>query len=210
MAEMLTLEASLREALGSRNARRLRRRGLTPAVLYGKKKDNLHLALETRQLSDALRHHTRILTVKLPDGSDEAAVIKDVSWDELTDEILHVDLTRVDLDERIELEVEVELVGDAKGVLQGGMMQQILHELPVECRAGAIPEAIRVDVSHLGIEDVLRVGDLPLPEGVKVLRDANDMVAHVLAPKRGAWESEGEEGEAEPELVAKKKEKEEA
>ncbi|RME74760.1 MAG: 50S ribosomal protein L25 [Planctomycetota bacterium] len=206
--EMLVLEAEIREALGSANARRLRRSGRTPAVLYGKKKDNVHLSLDTRAFADVLRHHARVLTVKLPDGSSEPAVVKEIAWDELTDEILHVDLTRVDLDERIHLEVGIELVGDAKGVLQGGMLQQLLHEIEIECRADAIPEALKVDISELGIDDVLRVADLPLPDGVRALRDADELVLHVLPPKRGEVVEEAEAA-SEPERIGKPKETDE-
>jgi large subunit ribosomal protein L25 len=205
MADMMTLEATAREKLGSANSRQLRRQGLTPAVLYGKKMDNVNLSLDTVQFADALRQHARILSVKLPGGGEEQAVIKEIAWDELTDEILHVDLSRVDLDERIQVDVEVALVGDSKGVMQGGMLQHVLHELPVECRAGAIPDAIKHDISELGIEGVVRVGELALPEGVTTSRAADEMVCQILPPKRGEDLTVEGEAAAEPELVAKPK-----
>ncbi|GIW70981.1 MAG: 50S ribosomal protein L25 [Planctomycetota bacterium] len=215
MAEVYTLEAALRDQLGSAHSRRLRRAGRVPAVLYGKKQDNLHLSLDAARFADALRHHTRILAVALPDGRTEQAVIKEVQWDELTDQVLHVDLARVDLKERIEVEVDLRFVGESRGVAQGGTLEVQLHALTIECEAGAIPDEIRVDVSGLGLDEELRVRDLVLPPGVEVLHEADELVCSV-SPPRAAEEEEAaaaatppQAAGAEPELITRPKREEE-
>lgn len=213
MAQTITLEAKDRTALGTSNSRRMRRDGLIPAVLYGKKVANVHIALDAAAVDSALRHHTRIVDVKLPNGATEKAIIKDVQWDTFGDEVLHLDLGRVSLDERIELKVALKFVGDPKGVAAGGHLEVVLHEALVECLALEIPEDIRVDVSHLELDQILRVKDMKVPAGVKMLEDQDAVVCHVKPPHIVPEAVPGAAPEAaaatEPEVISKGKKEEE-
>ena len=216
MAQTITLEAKDRASLGTANSRRLRRDGLIPAVLYGKKVANVHIALDAVAFDTAVRHHTRVLDVKLPSGDVEKAIIKEVQWDTFGDEVLHVDLGRIALDEKIEIRVVLKFAGDAKGVAAGGHLEVQLHEAMVECLAGNIPDEIKVDIAHMEMDQIMRVKDMPpLPEGVKLLEDADTVVCHVkpphLEPEVVPGVVPGAEAAAttEPEVIAKGKKEEE-
>jgi large subunit ribosomal protein L25 len=212
MAQTITLEAKERSGLGTSNSRRLRRDGLIPAVLYGKKVANRNLVLDATAIDAAVRHHSRIIDVKLPNGSVEKAIIKEVQWDTFGDEILHVDLGRIALDDKIHVKVAFKFVGDPKGVAAGGHLEVGLHEAMIECLAGNIPDEIRVDISPLELDQILRVKDLVnLPQGVKVLEHEEAVVAHVKAPhaEAEAPPAAAEAGAAEPEVIAKGKKEEE-
>ena len=115
--ETLTLEATDRGTLGTANSRRIRRSGMIPAVLYGKKVDNVNLAVSREAFLSVLRHHGRILDIKLPSGSTEKAILKEVQWNTFGDEVLHIDLGRVALDDKIQIKIEFKFVGDpVKGI----------------------------------------------------------------------------------------------
>ncbi|HVY60898.1 MAG TPA: 50S ribosomal protein L25 [Planctomycetota bacterium] len=212
--ETLTLEAKDRGTLGTANSRRLRRDGLIPAVLYGKKVANLNLAVDRDAFASVMRHHGRILDVKLPDGKVEKAILKEIQWDTFGEEVLHIDLGRVALDDKIHLKVGLRFSGDPKGVAAGGHLEVHMHEAMIECLAGAIPDVIKIDVAHLDLDQVMRVKDVPLPHGVKILEHAEAAVAGVkmahleeLVP--GAPAGAEAAGGAEPEVIAKGKKEEE-
>lgn len=211
MSLTFTLEAVDRASLGTANSRRLRRDGLIPAVIYGKKLENLNVAFGREQFETAIRQHTRILDVKLPGGKVEKAILKEVQWDTFGDEVLHVDLGRVALDDRIQLSIALRFAGDPKGVAAGGHLEVYLHEARIECLAGSIPESLKIEVSHLELDQVMRVRDVTVPEGVRLLEDAETAVASVkkaleeFAPAAAPAEA----GAAEPEVIAKGKKEEE-
>lgn len=212
MAQQITLEAKDRASLGTANSRRMRRDGLIPAVLYGKKQANVHLALEASAFDTAVRHHSRILEVKLPDGKLEMAILKEVQWDTFGDHVLHVDLGRIALDDKIHIKVPLKYFGDAKGVAAGGHLEVQMHEATVECLAGKIPDEIRVDVAHLELDQIMRVKDMPaFPEGVKMLEHEEAVVCHVKPPhiEEVVAPVVPEAGAAEPEVIAKGKKEEE-
>jgi large subunit ribosomal protein L25 len=212
MAQTLTLDAQDRATLGTSNSRRLRRKGLIPAVLYGKKLDNVNLAIDAAAFQAILRHHGRILDVKLPTGEMQKAMIKELQWDTFGDEVLHVDLGRVSLDDKIHLKIELKFVGEPKGLAAGGHLEVHMHEAMIECLAGSIPENIKVDVAHLELDQVLRVKDMKLPAGVKMLEDDNNAVAGVkvaLVEEAPAVAAAPEATGTEPEVITKGKKEEE-
>lgn len=213
MAETITLEAKDRAALGSANSRRLRRKGLVPAVLYGKKVANVNIALDAGAFNAALRHHSRILDLKLPDGKIEKAMIKEVQFDTFGDAVLHVDLGRIALDEKVEIRVPLKYTGDPKGVAAGGHLEIVLHEATIECLAGNIPDDLRIDISHLELDGILRAKDVKaLPEGVRLLEGAETVLCHVKPPQIEPEVVPGAAPEAaatEPEVIGKKKVEEE-
>src|SRR5262249_54531564 len=144
------------------------------------------------------------------DGNTEKALIRDVQWDHLGHDILHVDFFRVTADERITVEVRIELRGTAPGVAAGGVLDQPLHAVQVECPALSVPDSIRVNISELQLDGVIHVRDLVLPEGVKAMADEDAVVVHVTAPAvepEAAVAAPAEQ--AEPELIGRAKAAEE-
>lgn len=211
----ISLEAQDRSTLGSSNTRRLRRQGLIPAVLYGKKLDNLNLAVSREAFDAVIRHHGRLLDVKLPGGATEKAMIKEVQWDTFGDEVLHIDLGRVSLTDKIQIKVELKFFGDPKGIAAGGHLDVHMHDAMIECTAGNIPDVIKIDVSPLELDQQLRVKDLGpfLPQGVKLLEHEEVAVVGVKLvfveemPAPGTAPAEA--GAVEPEVITKGKKDEE-
>lgn len=199
-----TLEARKRTAVGTRAARRERKEGRLPAVIYGHKQDALHVSLDQRQATSLLVSRAHLLNVQ-HDGQTESCLVKEVQWDGLGNSISHVDLERVDLSETVTVEIEVELKGEAVGLKEAGaFLEQPNTTVEVECTAGNIPEGFTLDVSALGVGDALTVADLPLPEGVTAVSDSEMVLAviHMAKAEEEPVAVEGEEG-AEPELVGR-------
>lgn len=210
MAESVTLTAQQREGRGTRQAQRLRKQGKIPAVVYGHKEATVSLALSGEELLHALRHGARVIDLKA-DGKTEKALIREVQWDHLGKDILHVDLARVSADERIHVAVKVELRGISPGVNAGGVLDQPLHTLMIECLALNVPESIRVNVSELQIGGAIHVRELHLPEGVTALADPDAVVVHVSAPLAApeAAAAPAAAEQAEPEVIGRKAAEEE-
>ena len=214
----ILVEARPRDDRGKNAARRLRRQGQVPGVLYGGDGKSVTLAVNTKQLAAILRSesgHNTIFKVKLPTG-DQPAMLKDWQVDPLLGSLLHVDLLRVAMDVRIHVMVPVHTFGEPQGVkLQGGIFEMVTREVEVECLPSDIPGEIRVDVSELMIGKQLRVGDLPIDAAkIKLLSDPQRVVAHVVAlraeEEKPAEAAAAEAAPAEPEVIKKgKKEAEE-
>lgn len=200
MSEVETLETTKRESTGTAATNRLRKAGQVPAVLYGHGEANEHLAIPAKQVQAMLRHHSK--TVALKGASDATALVNEIQFDPLGIEVLHLDLIRVNLKEQVEVTVPVHTLGEAEGVRSGGILLENLHEIDVTCPAGAIPESIDVDVSGLKLGGSMTAGDLPLPEGVALVTDADQVVLHVEEP-RGSVEAAPAEGSSEPEVISK-------
>src|SRR5438876_2011799 len=175
MAEAVVLVAEMREGRGKQAARRLRRTGKVPAVVYGHKEETLSVALSLEEVEKTIRRGVRVVDLKAG-GKEEKALIRDVQWDHLGKELLHVDFTRVAADERIVVTVPIQLRGTAPGVTAGGVLDQPLHALSVECLAISIPESIRVNIGELQIDSAIHVRELVLPAGVKAMSDADAIV----------------------------------
>ena len=192
------LEAQAREAGNKNHARRVRREGKIPAVLYGAGKDSFAVSVDPRQVSRILRSesgHNTIFDLALNGGERIKAMIVDWQYEPIKGKLLHIDLKRIAMDKALRVSVPIALRGEALGVkTEGGILEQILREVEIECLPGDIPSHIDADVSHLVFGTVLRVSDLPLGAKLKVLTDANHPVAHVISVK--------EEVVAAPEVVA--------
>ena len=212
MVETVALTAKSRNDSGSQAARKLRRTGMVPAVLYGHKEATVHLSVNLDEFTKALRHGARVVDLKTEGGKDEKALIRDLQWDHLGKSLLHVDFTRVSLDERIHVTVRLELRGIAPGVNAGGVLDQPLHELEIECLAISIPETIRVSIVELQMGGVIHVKDLHLPEGVTTKADPDAIVVHVTLPAEETEPGSIPEGggSVEPEVIGKTKEEEES
>jgi len=209
MAEAVLLMTKSRKDYGKMNARRLRRQGLVPGVIYGHKEATLSVSLQNDDIKRAVRHGVRVVDIQA-EGKVEKALIKEVQWDHLGLEILHVDFARVAADERVEVNVRVELRGTAAGIATGGVIDQPIHLLPVECLAIAVPDSIRVNVSALQLGEAIHVKELVLPDGVKSLSDPDAVVVQVIAklvePEAAPAPVEGLVAEqAEPEVIRRER-----
>lgn len=207
MAEQISIKAEKREALGTRVSRRFRKSGKIPAVLARKGEAPLHLLLDGREFVRALKKHARILELAHPTGKDRV-FIKDVQYDHLDENVVHVDFTRIAKDEMLSLEVVLILKGKPVGVSEeGGVLDQYVKTLKIQCLPDAIPEQIEVDVTSLKKDVKFTIKDIALPAGVKALHDADLLVAIVqehkveeVAPVAGAVP-----GATEPEVIKKEK-----
>lgn len=191
------LEGQQRTAGTKNDARRVRAAGKVPAVLYGAGKNAQSLSLDPRQVARILHSqtgHNTIFDLTL-EGERTKAMIVDWQYEPIKGALLHIDLKRIAMDQRLTVEVPIVLKGEAEGVkLQGGILEQLLREIEIECLPDDIPSSIEVDVSSLVIGKVLRVSDLPHDQKLKFLTDENQPVAHVTTVK--------EEVVATPEAVA--------
>jgi large subunit ribosomal protein L25 len=185
MAESVQLAVHPRDGAGKPAAKRLREKGLLPAVVYGHKEATVSLALSHDDFVKALSRGARLVELK-NGGSAEAALIQDVQWDHLGKDVLHVDFRRVSKDERVVISVPLHLRGVAPGVSGGGVLDQPLHVMDVECLVTAVPDEIRVNIGELQIDQILYVKDLRLPEGVKAMADPDAIVVQVRAPQAEA------------------------
>jgi large subunit ribosomal protein L25 len=202
--EVYEIAAQPRQASGTRACRRLRKENLVPAVLYGRGQDNVMLALPDEAILQALHERALVLRV-LWDGSEETAQIKEVQYDAVGDNLLHVDLARISLTEKLTVTVPVKTHGEPRGVTEGGVMELIEFELDVECLPTDIPESIRVEVAELGIGESLTIADLVFPEGVTPLGEPDAVVVSVVEPVEEVVEAEvaPEAVLAEPEVIGR-------
>ncbi len=204
--EAMVLQAERRTTLGTRASQVVRQTGRVPAVIYGHKQDPEAVTLDYHDLALELQHHHRLVQVSL-DGKQSQYLVKEVQYDHLGDKVVHVDQTRVDLDERVTVEVEVELKGTPAGASDGGVLEQMAAAIELECVVTAIPESIRVLVNEMKVGDLLVAGDITLPAGARLVSDPEMPVAAVrtIAEEPEAEEAvEGEEG-TEPEIIAREK-----
>ena len=224
MAEIV-ISATNRADRGKNAARRLRRRGLVPGIVYGGKGENLAVAVDPKALQRVLRSEAgrnAILKLSIADHGSTNAILKNLQVDPVKESFLHADFYRIAMDVAIRVTVPIHVVGEARGVkVDAGILELVIREIEVECLPGDIPERIAVDVADLGINQSLRVSDVPIPAKVKVLQAADQVVVHVVAVKEeeaapaaaAAPVAEGEAAApgAEPEVIKKgKKEEEEA
>lgn len=205
--EIPKIAVESRNQLGKRYAARLRKAGRLPVVVYGHKKDPLHVSVNHLEMNDLLHNNTHLLEIVL-DKKAEPCLVKDIQWNHLGSQVVHVDLTRVDLTERVKVDVELTLTGEAIGLKEGGtLLEHFITSLPIECLATEIPDRVRVDVSHLKVDDTLTVKELKLPEGVTTSLSPEAIIAavHTIAEEVVAPAAAGAEGGAEPEVIGGKK-----
>jgi large subunit ribosomal protein L25 len=212
-----TLPASRRDAEGSRAARRLRRSGQIPGVVYGGGEDPVTLQIEILTLRRVLAHAGQIVDLDV-EGSTIPVLLKDTQRHPVTGEPVHVDLLRVRMDVAIQTTVVVELVGadDAPGTKEGGVMEQVNREITVEALPGDIPDNLTLDVSGMNVNDTLTLADLTPPAGVTLIDDPETVLATCTPPRlevEPTEEIEEEtalvgEGEAAPEATAETPEEE--
>jgi large subunit ribosomal protein L25 len=216
--EMRELTIKKRDGVGKGPARRLRRSGQVPAILYGGPSP-LNVAVAPKDILRLIHGHegsTQLFRVTF-EGTKDArmAIIRDMQFDPVSDDLIHVDLQEVAMDRTLQVTVAVHHVGDAVGVRETqGILEMVLREVRVACLPGNIPEYLEADVSNLAIHDVLTVKDLRVPQGVRILNDPNQAVVTVAPPAveevAAVAAPAAEVATAEPEVLTERKPKEEA
>lgn len=204
MAEVLNCEK--RDFTGTLRNRRLRESGKTPAVLYGRG-DNESLSIDTRDVSSAIRHGSRI--VELKGVVNESALIKEVQWDAFGVDVLHVDLARIDVSEAIELTLKVALVGVAPGTRSGGTVRHLLKRIDVKIPALNVPEKLELRINDLELNGSIAVSEIPLPEGTELITGPDEIVVQcveVAAVEEDAEADADPDAPAEPEVIGRKAE----
>jgi len=213
--EEIFLNAEAREETGRGKVKDLRGKGFIPAVVYAQGQKALPLKVSNSELLRLVHQHRIegiVINLKVKDDKHKGrpCLIKEIQYDPVHGNIIHVDFNEISLTKEIKVNVPVVAKGEPVGVKQeGGSLEHILWEIEVECLPTAIPKNIEVDVSQLKIGDSIHIKDLVLPEGVKVVNDPTAIVLSVAAPMKAeevpAAPVEGEE-KAEPEVIKEKKE----
>jgi large subunit ribosomal protein L25 len=176
------LRALRRHRSGKGVARKIRAQGMIPAVLYGSG-ENIPLTLQPQELLKILtlgEHTIFRLEIDGELGGDRQAIVRDLQRDPLKETLLHADLYRISMDVEITVSVPIVLQGMSRELCDiGGMINQLLHEIEIQCLPSLIPHELTIDVAHLGIGEVLHVRDLPVPQGIQVLAASDEVVASV-------------------------------
>lgn len=188
MSTQATLNAEPREGIKKGANRKLRATGRVPAVLYGKDQEPALLSVDAREaerLFQQISVENTIIDLKVKgDGSKIQALVREVQVGAVRPDLLHIDFYKIQAGVKLEVEVPVELVGVPNGVRQdGGILEQIVHDVPVRCLPDQIPESIRIDVTGLNLHDSLHVSDLEVAEGVEILMDADRTLCIVSVPR---------------------------
>ncbi len=208
MADAVTIQVEARDpaknkGTGSRVSRKLRASGRIPAIVYGHKQAPQPITITRDAVWEMIKKRTHLAQLQFG-GSSEMVVVRDIQWDYLGKEIIHMDFARVSADESIETEVRLVLHGTAPGVAEGGVLEQPIHTVEVTCRANAIPDVIRVEIGDLHLGKAIHIRELTLPDGVTATVDGDLVVVHVVN-RIAAEEAEAAEGSSsEPELIGRK------
>jgi large subunit ribosomal protein L25 len=208
----IVIQTETREPGGKNVNRRLRMSGKIPAVLYGQGRKPLPLMVNPAIVKDVLYSDSgrnTIFSVSVDGGSQTNAMVKDYQLDPVRGNLIHADFLEIALDRTLELTVQVEIVGESEGVKLGGLMDIVTREIEIECLPADIPEAIKVDISGLMINDNIRVKSLPVDPKVKILTDPEVVIVTIVPPLKEEVPVEAPAEAAEPEVIKKGKTAEE-
>jgi len=212
------LAAAKREKIGSRAARRAREEGRLPAIVYGHKQEPLPVEVDAHETLIHLHKGEKVFRLQLEGANDgEFVLVKDLQYDHLGTNIVHCDFERVDLDERVTVNVPIHFTGEAdcKGLkMSGATLMHPTTELQLECPVSELPEYIEVNVRELPFGGTITAGQVQLPSrSMKLLNDPSEAVAHIVGQSAPMGEGEGEAAEvsagAEPEIITEKAAEEE-
>lgn len=214
MEKTLFLEARVREHTGSKDAMRLRSVGQMPAVVYGHQQEPKAIILDAHEFVEGVHHGHRLLDIKLGEKT-EKMVIKELQYDFLGKTIIHADLMRVSVDERVKVSVPLEFKGmaNARGTHEGGMIEEHADHIEIECTVIDLPKSIVVSVKDVGVGDSLHARDIELPAGSKLMssEDLIIVTCHTVAAAKSAEdELAEEEGPVAPEVITERKPTDEA
>ena len=213
--EEIFLEVEIREELGKVQVKHLRESGFIPAVVYKEGKESTAIKVSHRQLWGLIHQHrleSVVINLKVKDDKKQksrACLIKEIQYDPVKGDIVHVDFNQISLDKAIKVNVPVVAKGEPIGIKQeGGSLEHILWEIEVECLPVDIPKNIEVDVSNLKIGDAIHIKDIIFPANIKVMNDPEAIVVSVAQPIKEEVAAEPVEGaeQLEPEVIKEKKE----
>lgn len=216
MVKDLKVSAETRDARGKNEARRLRVKGFVPAVVYGGEAGPSAVAVDPKEITRILHSrtgHNTIFQLSITGAEETPVMIVDWQHEPIKESLLHVDLKRIDLNQRISVKVPVITVGDPKGVkLQGGIHEIVTREIEIECLPNDIPEQFEVNVVDLSIGQSIRAGDIPMVGSMTLLSPADAVISHVvsLRAEESTAAETGGTAAAEPEVVKKGKKEDEA
>jgi large subunit ribosomal protein L25 len=215
--EKVIVEANERKTINKRSRNSLRNEGRVPGVLYGSRMEPIPIDVTRLEINPLVfTAKTNLISLKLDGHEEYECVIKDVQFDPVTDEVVHFDLIGLTRGEKIQLEVPIQLLGSAVGVKEGGLLQESMHKLSIECLPKDIPQSLELEVTELNIGDTIHIADLNF-EHITILNPEDTLVVSVVLPKvekevepvEEGEEFAEEEGAAEPEVIGKGKESEE-
>ena len=209
--ETPVLQAKKRERTGSRYSRRIREQGGLPAVVYGHKQGPVSITLDAKETLTLIHGGERVYTLDVEGGETETVLLRDLQYDYLGTNIVHCDLARVDLNERVHVSVNIVFVGESKGLKRARTsIISSVSELELECTVTNLPETIEVDISDLDVGDIIHASDVKLPKDTMVLlTDPDAVVANLIQQKEleeETAESAEAGGQAAPEVITEKKE----
>lgn len=207
--DRVQLNVNLREAKGKGGARKVRAKESIPGVIYGKGYENINVQVNPREMVAAISGKSgmnTLIDLNVPQKGVVTVLLKDYQADLLTRKLTHLDFVKIDLTQKINVQVPIHYVGKSEGVKEGGILEAIRRELEVRCLPTAIPEFIEVDVSHLKMGQSLHLNDVKLPQDMEVNHDENFTLASVVAPRAEEVVAAPAEGTpAEPEVLTAKK-----
>lgn len=208
MEETLLLKAEIREHTGSKAVRKVRQQGRVPAIVYGHKQKPVAISFDEHDFVEGLHHGHRLIDVQVG-RKKEKMIVKELQYDHLGRNVIHADLMRVNITETIKVSVPIELKGTAAGTHEGGIIDEHVDNLEVECKVTDIPETIVISVKDVKVGDVLHAGDIELPENVKLASPPETLLVacHLVAAAQTAEEVE-EEMPTAPEVIGEAKEPE--
>ena len=208
VSDGVLLKAETRKELGSKHAEKLRKKGRLPVIIYGHKQEPLAITVDLHDFTEAMHHGQRLLDIEVDDKS-EKLLVKDLQYDYLGKKIIHADMVRVDLTEKIKITIPLEFKGVSAGSHQGGLLDEHLDRLEIECTVTQLPESIEVSVKELNIGDNLYARDIRLDSGITLITDPDTLVISCHLPtvkeEAEAEEVEGAEEAAEPEVITESK-----
>jgi len=208
----LPIEVFKREKIGKEGSKKVRKEGLVPTVIYGKEFEPISIKINPSEIRKILvKYGANVLlelqSKELPDLNNKIAIIKELQKHPISRNILHIDLLRINENEKIEIEVPIKITGKSEGEKKGGVKEILLRHLRIKCLPFDIPEFIEVDITELDLGKVYHVKDLEVPEGIELNENPEEAIISVFSPHEEEIEEEEEEGVAEE--VAEDKEKSE-
>lgn len=208
MSVATKISAKKRDKRGSQHCNRLRVEGIVPANVYGHGQDPAQIAITADEARPLVMSGHKVVDLDI-EGKTEMALLREVQWDTFGKHLLHLDFLRIDAKQRIVVDVPIHLKGSAPGALKGGVLEQPLHSLHIECLAIEVPDDIIVKIGTLELDQAIHVRDLTdLPPSVVVKNPADAIIVHVVKPQEEAEATAAIPGPTEPEVIGKKKEEE--
>jgi large subunit ribosomal protein L25 len=209
MVKELLLKVEIREQTGTKAVQKVRMQGKIPAIIYGHKEKPIPVSLDEHNFIEGLHHGHRLMDLQIG-KKKQKAIVKELQYDYSGKNIIHADLMRVDVSEVIKVTVPIELKGTAQGTHEGGIIEEHMDHLEIECKATEIPETIVVSVKEVRVGDALHAGDIALPDGVKLASSPETLLVtcHLVAAAKTTEEVE-EETPAAPEVIGEEKKPEE-